>query len=125
MKKTYKITNLDCANCALKIQNQISAIDGVTHAKVDLAKERIFIEGQLEEIDILQLNRIAKSIESQVSVLDIDQDDMAHQHSIIELILNIIGTIILISSFLIDYLIFGFTRPQLILILFVLSYLLI
>jgi len=125
MKKTYKITNLDCANCALKIQNQISAIDGVTHAKVDLAKERIFIEGQLENIDTLQLNRIAKSIESQVTVLEIDQDDMTHQHSIIELILNIIGTIILIGGFLIDYLIFDFTRPQWILILYVLSYLLI
>jgi Zn2+/Cd2+-exporting ATPase len=125
MKKTYKITNLDCANCALKIQNQISAIDGVTYAKVDLAKERIFIEGQLEKIDTLELNRIAKSIESQVSVLDIDQDDITHQHSIIELILNVIGTIILISGFLIDYLIFGFTRPQWILILYVLSYLLI
>ena len=29
MKKTYKMENLDCANCAAKMETAISKIDGV------------------------------------------------------------------------------------------------
>lgn len=125
MKKTFKIQDLDCANCALKIERQYSAIEGVTFAKVDLAKERIYLEGNLEKVDVLQLNKIAKSIESQVSVVDYDHDEIAHHHSIIELIINGLGVSILISSILIEYLIFGSTGPTWMIILYILSYLLI
>ena len=32
MKKTYKLTDLDCANCAAKMENAIKKIDGVSDA---------------------------------------------------------------------------------------------
>ena len=32
MKKTYKLIDLDCANCAAKMENAIKKIDGVTDA---------------------------------------------------------------------------------------------
>ena len=34
MKKTYKLTDLDCANCAAKMENAIKKIDGVSDASV-------------------------------------------------------------------------------------------
>ena len=30
MKKTFKLIDLDCANCAAKMENAIKKIDGVT-----------------------------------------------------------------------------------------------
>ena len=125
MKKTYIIKDLDCANCALKIEKHISQIEGVTFAKVDLVKERIYLEGNLDKIETIELNRIAKTIENQVTVVDIDQDDITHQHSIKELIINVFGTIILIGAILVEFLISGFTKPQWILYIYVFSYILI
>ena len=34
MKQTYKLTDLDCANCAAKMENAIKKIDGVSDASV-------------------------------------------------------------------------------------------
>ena len=34
MKKIYKLEDLDCANCAAKMENAINAIDGVQSATV-------------------------------------------------------------------------------------------
>ena len=36
MKKKFKLTNLDCANCAAKMENAIRKIEGVTDANVKL-----------------------------------------------------------------------------------------
>ena len=35
MKKTFRMTDLDCANCAAKMENAIKKIDGVTNASVN------------------------------------------------------------------------------------------
>ena len=35
MKKKFKLTNLDCANCAAKMENAIKKIDGVRDADDD------------------------------------------------------------------------------------------
>ena len=34
MKKMYMLEDLDCANCAAKMEEAISKIDGVTYAQV-------------------------------------------------------------------------------------------
>ena len=34
MKKSYKLIDLDCANCAAKMENAIKKIDGVNDASV-------------------------------------------------------------------------------------------
>lgn len=34
MIKTYKLDNLDCANCAAKMENDISKLDEVNDAKI-------------------------------------------------------------------------------------------
>ena len=34
MKKTFKLIDLDCANCAAKMENAIKKIDGVTDGSV-------------------------------------------------------------------------------------------
>lgn len=44
MKKTYKLTDLDCANCAAKMENAIKKIDGVSDASVSFLTQKLTVE---------------------------------------------------------------------------------
>ena len=44
MKKTFKLVDLDCANCAAKIEDAIKKIDGVTSASVSFMSQKMTIE---------------------------------------------------------------------------------
>lgn len=65
MKKVLKIENLDCANCAAKLERRISKIDGVIKANVNFIGERLTLETDDERFDaVLQETiRLAKIVE--------------------------------------------------------------
>ena len=44
MKKTYKLEELDCANCAAKMESGIKKIDGVMDASVNFFAQKLIIE---------------------------------------------------------------------------------
>ena len=46
MKKTFSLINLDCANCAAKMEQAIRKIDGVTSASVSFMTQKMTIEGE-------------------------------------------------------------------------------
>ncbi|MBQ5315431.1 MAG: cation transporter [Oscillospiraceae bacterium] len=65
MKKVYKLENLDCANCAAKMEDAINKIDGVENANVSFMRQRLTIEADesiLSEI-IEKAQKICKKIE--------------------------------------------------------------
>ena len=41
MKKMYMLEDLDCANCAAKMEEAISKIDGVTYARVSYLAQKL------------------------------------------------------------------------------------
>ena len=45
MKKTFKLVDLDCANCAAKMEAAVQKIDGVTAASVSFMAQKMTIEG--------------------------------------------------------------------------------
>ncbi len=45
MKKTYKILNVDCANCARKMEDKINKIDGVEKVTINFLTGKLIIEG--------------------------------------------------------------------------------
>lgn len=55
MKKTFKLIDLDCANCAAKMENAIKNIDGVTNASVSFMTQKMTIEA-----DDARFNEIVK-----------------------------------------------------------------
>lgn len=55
MKKTYKLENLDCANCAAKMETAINKIEGVEKAAVSFMTQKLTIEA-----DESKLNEIMK-----------------------------------------------------------------
>lgn len=46
MKKTFSMNNLDCANCAAKMEKLILKIDGVTGATVSFFAQKLVLEAE-------------------------------------------------------------------------------
>ena len=51
MKKTYKMIDLDCANCAAKMERAISALDGVQKATVSFMAQKLTLEADDARFD--------------------------------------------------------------------------
>lgn len=53
MKKKFKLQDLDCANCAVKMEEAIKKIEGVSDATVSFMTQKMTIEaddGRFDEI---------------------------------------------------------------------------
>ena len=59
MKKTFKLTELDCANCAAKMENAINKIDGVQSATVSFMTQKLTIEAEDERFDEIMQKAVA------------------------------------------------------------------
>lgn len=51
MKKTFKLEDLDCANCAAKMENNIQKIDGVISASVSFMAQKLTVEAPDDRFD--------------------------------------------------------------------------
>lgn len=71
MKKTYKMENLDCANCAAKMEAAISKLPGVEQATVNFLMQKITLvadENQLQEI-LEEANKCCRKIDRDCRIL--------------------------------------------------------
>lgn len=51
MKKVFKLIDLDCANCAAKMERAISQIDGVQKATVSFMAQKLTLEADDARFD--------------------------------------------------------------------------
>ena len=51
MKKKFKLEDLDCANCAAKMENAIKKINGVNDANVSFLAQKMTIDAQDDQFD--------------------------------------------------------------------------
>lgn len=51
MKKTFKIEDLDCPNCAAKLEKAISEINGVAKASVSFIAQKMIIEADENDFE--------------------------------------------------------------------------
>lgn len=51
MKKKYQLKDLDCANCAAKMENAIKKIKGVNDASVSFMTQKLTIDAQEESFE--------------------------------------------------------------------------
>ena len=51
MKKKFKLEDLDCANCAAKMEDAIKKIHGVNDANVSFMAQKMTIEAEDERFD--------------------------------------------------------------------------
>ena len=69
MKYKFNITGLDCPNCAAKLASIMSAKEGIESAKINFLTEKLTVESELPEAELIALlSGAAKSFDSSVKV---------------------------------------------------------
>lgn len=71
MKKKYKMQDLDCANCAAKMEEAIKKIEGVEDAVVSFMTQKLTIEAdehRMEEI-MDQVVAVCRKVEPDCKIL--------------------------------------------------------
>ena len=72
MKKTYKLRDLDCANCAAKMENAIVKLPEVSSVTVSFMTQKMTVEyaDGVEEAEALkQIRKIIRRVEPDCEVL--------------------------------------------------------
>lgn len=65
MKKTFKLTDLDCAHCAAKMEDGIKKLDGVQSASVNFLSQKMTVEAEDARFDEImqQVVKLCKKVE--------------------------------------------------------------
>ena len=65
MKKTFKLIDLDCANCAAKMEAAIKKLDGVNDASVSFLSQKMTIDAEDDKFDeiVKQAVKVCKKVE--------------------------------------------------------------
>lgn len=65
MKKSFKLEELGCANCAAKMEAAIKKLDGVNDAKLSFMTQRLTIDADDEKFEAIvdEAAKICKKIE--------------------------------------------------------------
>lgn len=65
MKKKFKLTDLDCANCAAKMEDAIKKIEGVKDASVSFMTQKMTIEADEDQFDRImdQVVEVCRKVE--------------------------------------------------------------
>jgi copper chaperone CopZ len=71
MKKKFKLQDLDCANCAAKMEDAIKKIDGVNDANVSFMTQKMTIDAEDDKFDDImkQVVDICKKVEPDCVIL--------------------------------------------------------
>ena len=119
MKKSFKLENLDCVNCASKIEDAIKKIDGVKDANINFVAQKMTIEAENDnfEATFTKIKTTIKKIESSVTVVEgktLDGTQKKHLQRILLAIVFFTGALVLpiaetteLVLFLISYVIIG------------------
>ena len=59
MKKKFKLTDLDCANCAAKMEESIKKIEGVSDANVSFMTQKMTIDADENRFDEIMKEVVA------------------------------------------------------------------
>lgn len=59
MKKKFKLTDLDCANCAAKMEDAIRKIEGIENASVSFMTQKMTIEAAEDQFDRIMQEVVA------------------------------------------------------------------
>lgn len=71
MKKTFKLIDLDCANCAAKMENAIKKLPGVTDASVSFMTQKMTIDADDARFDDImkQVVKTCKKVEPDCEIV--------------------------------------------------------
>lgn len=72
MRKTYILEDLDCANCAAKIEEAVGKLPGVSKSTVTLLTQKLVIEVAEDKAEGIykEIKQIVKKFEPDVEVVE-------------------------------------------------------
>ena len=69
MKLKFTVEGLDCPVCASKLANKMAEIEGVNNVKINFLSEKLTVDTELDEAELLPLLRkAAKAFDPAVTV---------------------------------------------------------
>lgn len=71
MKKTFKLDELDCANCGAKMEAAIKKIDGVNDCTVSFMTQKLTLDAQDDKFDdiLKQAVKVCRKIEPDCEIV--------------------------------------------------------
>ena len=71
MKKRFKLVDLDCANCAAKMEDAIKKVDGVKDATVSFVMQKMTVEADdARFVDIMkEIVKVCKRVEPDCEIV--------------------------------------------------------
>lgn len=73
MTKTYRLHNLDCANCAAKVERAINKLDGVNSASVNFFAQKLTVNVDDGKLDVVmpEVCRVCKKVEPDMEIVGV------------------------------------------------------
>ena len=71
MKKHFKLRDLDCANCAAKMEDAIKKLPGVNDASVSFMTQKLTLDADDDRFDeiLQQAVKVCKKVEPDCTIL--------------------------------------------------------
>lgn len=71
MKKTFELEDLDCANCAAKMEAAIKKIDGVNDATVSFVAQKLILDADDEKFEAIlkEAVKVCKKVEPDCTII--------------------------------------------------------
>ena len=71
MKKKFKLQDLDCANCAAKLEDLIKKIDGVNDASVSFMTQKMMVDADDARFDDImkEVVKVCAKVEPDCKIL--------------------------------------------------------
>ena len=71
MKKRFKLVDLDCANCAAKMEDAIKKVDGVKDATVSFVMQKMTVEADDARFDDImkEIVKVCKRVEPDCGIV--------------------------------------------------------
>lgn len=71
MKKKFKLEDLDCANCAAKMEEAIKKINGVNDASVSFLAQKMTIDAEDDQFDEImkKVVKVCEKVEPDCRIL--------------------------------------------------------
>lgn len=81
MKKVFRMEDLDCANCAAKMERAIAKIDGVTYVSVNFLTQKLTLEADDNKFDAIlkQAVKVCKKVEPDCRII-LPADDLVKRN---------------------------------------------
>ena len=71
MRKSFRLDEIDCANCALKLQDALARVDGVRSVSVNFMTQKLTLEAEDARFDAVldQVVKVAARVEPDCEII--------------------------------------------------------